>query len=172
MRTSRGVQHPPPRAPATPLTARRTAATAHQSNPHAHSCVSQLLKAALDGEAGYTNVIADYPYMYDTGRANSATVLCSEPSVPIADAESMVEENFRYANSLATTVVGRNFYTAFASVRFSGESQHYMASSFGGPRAYIEAPVVQGLDYESNSRGPDQVQLIDGWNTHIMSHNS
>jgi len=140
--------------------------------PHANSCVSALLKSALEGEAEYSNVVADYPYMYDTGRANSATVLCSEPSVPIADADSMIDEYFSYANSLASgsdsTGSGRNFYTAFASARFSGESQHLMASSFGGLRAYIEAPAVQGLGYQPNERSADQVQLIDGLNLHLM----
>ena len=34
--------------------------------PHADSCVSQLLTSALEGEAGFTNVVADYPYVFST----------------------------------------------------------------------------------------------------------
>ena len=108
--------------------------------------------------------------MYLTGRANSATVLCSEANVPIADSDSLIDELFSYANGLASASgAEQNYYTAFASVRFSGASQHLMASSYGGPRAYVEAPVVQGLDYQANEQSADQIQLIDGCNFSFTS---
>ena len=46
-----------------------------------------------------------------------------------------------------------------------------MASSFGGPRAYVEAPALQGLDYQPNQKSADEVLLIDGFNHHVMKRN-
>ena len=60
--------------------------------------------------------------------------------------------------------------SAFVSFRFSGASNHFMASSYGGPRVYVEAPALRdAFAYKPNQMDPDQRDLIDGFNTYMMN---
>ena len=136
--------------------------------PYADTCTAAIQDSTLLSNVGF-NMIADYPLALLVGGAHSANYLGSEPNVPIAETAQLVETYLNYANSVASGERGeRNFYTTFGSIRFSDASQHFMAPSFGGPRAYIEAPTLLGSRRVANEQNTDQRQLIDGWNEYVL----
>merc|ERR1712151_553749 len=132
--------------------------------------LGNLLDVALETEFGFGGsepVVVDYPYAFLIGKANQAAVLCSEPSVPLSHNSSGAialvnewlahfSENIRDMGSSKEVLP-----TAFASVRFSAASQHHMATSYGGARAYIEAPILQPDGYKPGSRPLVEQNLIE-----------
>ena len=93
--------------------------------------LNQLVDTALMLSSGLTNVMADYWYLFDTGAVNLGTVLTSEVNVPIEDAVRLGDLIISYSQDIRPG----NSYTNFFSMRFTGESNHHMAHSYGGPRA-------------------------------------
>jgi len=138
--------------------------------PNRGACVAVIMRTALSTEAPYSGVTVKYPFVYEVGKANLSPVLTSEPNAPYAKKIEFMQSVLDYAASLAAKpdASERNFMNSFVSFRFSGASKHYMASSYGGPRIYVEEPVLRPIDYAPESQYKDQVQLIDGFNSYMM----
>ena len=129
----------------------------------------------LNNQAAFTDVQMDYQYIFDTSIANLGTVLTSEVNVPFDDAAKFGSLLIEYAAKLAADKgANHNFYSAFASMRFTAESKHHMAQSYGskGGRTLMEGITGQRTSRYNAAQldgaeqavlDKDQRTLVDGW---------